>query len=632
MGCMRRNGQTESAPAFEEAVAEDWAEGAETVEVPLGHRPLIYIWFFVLVLALGFAGRVVFLSLGKGTVYAARAKANLEQVKKTVPLRGIITDRFGTVLAENEIVPYVFLETGTFLKHEELQEPTLQALQLVAGIPPDEVWGWIRDTDPDRLGERIPISIEVNDRVLVMLKGLNLSTIIVEDGVERVYKKGKAFSQVLGYVGFPGAADLQANPLISADEMIGKDGVERSYNGLLRGDAGITVVRRDARGNVLDTSERQIPSRGETLRLTIDADLQSYFYGRLVARLRSLGRKVGVGIAMNPKTGEVLALVQEPSYDNGVLSSAGHTSEKKAILTSPEKPLFNRAISGAYSPGSTIKPLVGIAALKEGVIDPTREIFSPGYLDIPNPFNPTKPTRYKDWRYQGNVNLASAIADSSDVYFYEVGGGAPGGPAGLGIDRLRKWWQTFNLGMRTGIDLPGEVDGFLPSIEWKEKREKRPWLLGDTYNVSIGQGDLLITPIQLISYLNAIATGGKLLRPVIAEEAPHPVVVKDLSHLSSEIAEVVKGMRQAITAPNATIYALHDLPFTAAAKTGSAQVYNNRKVNAFFVGYAPLEDPQLIVLVLVEDAKEGSLNAIPVGGDVLKWYYEHRMNGQKSRK
>ncbi|MBI3114350.1 MAG: hypothetical protein HYZ07_00130, partial [Candidatus Harrisonbacteria bacterium] len=329
-----------------------------------------------------------------------------------------------------------------------------------------------------------------------------------------------------------------------------------------------------------------------------------------------------------------VALVQEPSYDNMLLSGQGHTKEKKEILTSPEKPLFNRAIAGAYSPGSTIKPLVGVAALKEGVIDPKREIFSPGYLDIPNPFDPSKPTRYKDWRAHGSVNLASAIAVSSDVYFYEVGGGLPAGQAGasggikgLGINRLREWWQKFNLGSLTGIDLPGEVDGFLPSIEWKEKRDKRPWLVGDTYNVSIGQGDLLLTPLQLLVYMNAIATDGKLLQPVVVADGAPPKVVGDLSGLAREFEEVEKGMRQAVTAPNATIYALHDLPFTVAAKTGSAQVYNNRKVNAFFVGYAPVEDPKLIVLVLVEDAKEGSLNAIPVGGDVLKWYYERRVQG-----
>jgi penicillin-binding protein 2 len=622
---------TEGAPAFEEAVAEDWERQAETVEVPLGHRPLVHAWFLVLALALIFCGRIAFLSGGgTGVVYAARAKANLEQVKRTNPLRGIITDRYGTVLAENAIAPHVFLETREFLKQKELQAPTLEALRVIAGIAPEEVWGWIRDVAPDRLGERIPVPIETNEQMLVALKGLDLRTLTVEDGVERVYPKGRAFSHVVGYVGFPSKGDLEENPRLGAHEMVGKDGVERSYDEVLRGDAGITVVRRNALGAVLDESERQVASRGETLQLTIDAELQSYFWNRLRAQLRALGRAEGVavGIAMAPQTGEILALVQEPSYDNNVLSKSGRTAEKKELLTSKGKPLFNRAVSGLYSPGSTVKPLVGVAALKEGVIDAEREIFSPGYLDIPNPFDPSKPTRYNDWRYHGYVDLSAAIAVSSDVYFYEVGGGAPEGPSGLGIGRLRKWWQEFNFGALTGIDLPGEAEGFLPSIEWKQKRERRPWLLGDTYNVSIGQGDLLTTPLQLVAYLNVFATGGKLLRPVVAMGAPHPEVRKDLTELAPEIAEAVKGMREAVTSPKGTVHALHDLPFTVAAKTGSAQVYYNRKVNAFFVGYAPVENPQIIVFVLIEDAKEGGLNAIPVGGDVLEWYYKNRMQKQ----
>ncbi|MBM3257396.1 MAG: hypothetical protein FJY98_03700 [Candidatus Liptonbacteria bacterium] len=620
-----------AAPAFEEAVAEVESHEVETVELPLGNRPLFYIWFVVLGLALLFVWQILALGWGKGEVYAARARANLEQIKKTPPLRGVITDRFGTVLAENSIVPYVFLEVGKFFKKEELQQPTLDALELI-GIPQEEVWKWIKEVDADRVGERIPIPIEVNDRILVMLKGLELPTILVEDGVRRVYKKGKAFAHVLGYVGFPGAADLREDPTLSSGELIGKDGVERFYNKKLRGGAGLTLVKRDAWGNILDTTESRAPSRGETLKLTIDAELQSYFYERLTKALHSLGRKVGVGIAMDPKTGEVLALVQEPSYDNNILSGPGHAEEKKEILNSSSKPLFNRAVSGAYSPGSTVKPLVGIAALHEGVINPAKEIFAPGYLDIPNPFDPSKPTRYNDWRYHGYVNLAKAIAYSSDVYFYEVGGGAPGpgGQKGIGIERLREWWKKFSLGARTGIDLPGEVEGFLPSIEWKQKRDKKPWLLGDTYNVSIGQGDLLTTPIQLLVSLNIIATDGKVLQPVVAMDAPHPRVLGDFSDLQWEINEVEKGMQLAITDPKATIYALKDMPFSIAAKTGSAQIYNNKKVNAFFLGYAPVEDPQLIVMVLIEDAKDGSLNTIPVGGDVLKWYYENRIQKQEA--
>ncbi|MCR4328163.1 MAG: penicillin-binding protein 2 [Patescibacteria group bacterium] len=624
---MARRDYQEGSPAFEESVCEDWSENKDIVEVPLGARPLLYVWIVVLILATVSVGRIVFLNMNMGSVYIARAQANLEQVKMTPPLRGLITDRFGTVLADNRVVPYAFLNTGEFLKHEELQEPTLSALKLVLGIEPDEVWEWMRSIDADRLGERIPIQVEMNDRTLVVLKGLRLSTITVEDGVERVYKDGNVFSHVLGYVGFPNSENLRMNPKIDAGEMMGRGGVEYLYDELLRGEAGIIVLKRDARGNVLDTAETRLPSIGRTLRLTIDAELQSYFQNRLTQGLRSLGKKIGVGIAMNPNTGEVLALVQEPSYDNNILSGSGNNDKKKEILTSPLKPLFNRAISGFYSPASTVKPLVGIAALNEGVIDPKREIFSPGYLDIPNPFDPSKFTRYKDWRYQGYVNLASAIANSSDVYFYEVGGGAPGGSVGLGIKKLREWWQLFGFGEKTGIDLPGEAEGFLPSVEWKENRDKSPWLLGDTYNVSIGQGDLLVTPIQLITYLNAVATNGKLIRPVINADAPHSHIISDLTYLASEIKEVQKGMELAVTDPKATIYALHNLPFTVAAKTGSAQVHNNQKVNAFFVGYAPADNPQLIVLVLVEDAKEGSLNAIPIGGDVLKWYYENRMQG-----
>src|SRR6185369_6794081 len=274
--------------------------------------------------------------------------------------------------------------------------------------------------------------------------------------------------------------------------------------------------------------------------------------------------------------------------------------------------------------GSTIKPLVGIAALKEGVIDPARTIFSPGYLDIPNPYNPSKPTRYLDWRPQGDVNMAAAIAQSSDVYFYEVAGGF-GSQKGIGISRLREWWQKFRLDQKTGIDLPGEASGFLPSPEWKEKRDGRPWLLGDTYNVSIGQGDMDITSIQLLSYIAALANGGTIYQPVLNKEAPHPKALADLTYLGPQIAEIQKGMRRTVTSPLGTAHALNDLPFAVDAKTGSAQVLNNTQENAFFVGYIPGTESgvdtgsPIAILVLVEHSKEGSPNTLPIAKDVLRW-------------
>ena len=195
---------------------------------------------------------------------------------------------------------------------------------------------------------------------------------------------------------------------------------------------------------------------------------------------------------------------------------------------------------------------------------------------------------------------------------------------GLGLDALRDWWKKFRLDRQTGIDLPGEARGFLPSAEWKQERTGRPWFLGDTYNVSIGQGDLSVTPIALLNYIAAIAESGIMYEPHV-NRARAPSVIDDLSPYAMEIREVQKGMRQTVTSPVGTAYLLHDLPVPVAAKTGSAQVRNNQEENAFFVGYMPADAPQLAILILVENAKEGSLNDVPIARDVMNWYYENRL-------
>ena len=332
---------------------------------------------------------------------------------------------------------------------------------------------------------------------------------------------------------------------------------------------------------------------------------------------------------MDPRTGEVLAYLNFPAYDNDVFNSGGRSEERQKILSDPNRPLFNRAISGLYSPGSTIKPLVGLAAVQEGVISAERTIFSPGYLDVPNPYDPEKPTRFVDWRYQGNVDLSAALAQSSNVYFYEVGGGF-GDIRGLGINRLREWWQRFGFGKSTGIDLFGEEEGFLPTPEWKERVSGDPWLLGDTYNVSIGQGDLLVTPIQLLNYAAALANGGVFRKPALVR-GKVPEVIGDISKYEGAFLEVRRGMRETVTSPLGTAKLLDDLPIAVAAKTGSAQTKNKAEENAFFIGFAPYEEPEIAILVLVENAKEGSLNAVPIAKDVFRWYAEHRIQNLESR-
>jgi penicillin-binding protein 2 len=310
-------------------------------------------------------------------------------------------------------------------------------------------------------------------------------------------------------------------------------------------------------------------------------------------------------------------------------------------------------VNGFYNPGSTIKPLDAVAALTEGVIDSTREIYSPGYIMVPDPYNSSTPTKYMDWQPQGFVDLSSALAQSSDVYFYVVGGGSPArtspllndasdyGIAGLGPTKLFAWWQKFGLGKPTGIDMPNEAAGFLPTPAWWQGKTGKPWLQGDTYNVSIGQGSLLLTPLQLLDYISAIANGGTVWRPFLNASSTS-AVNEDLTSLLPAIRQVQAGMRATVATPRGTAYTMHDLPFSACAKTGSAQVENNTQENALFVGYAPcspsqlLSDntssrdkswegkPQIAILVLIENSKQGSLNAVPIAKDVLNWYYENR--------
>jgi penicillin-binding protein 2 len=358
---------------------------------------------------------------------------------------------------------------------------------------------------------------------------------------------------------------------------------------------------------------------------------------RLQQGLRYLGVHAGVGLALDPRTGEVLALVSLPTYDNNIFVTPGKSAERGRLVTdSVRKPLFNRAVSGAYNPGSTIKPLVALAALREKVISPSATIYSAGYIDVPNPYVPDKPSRFVEFnmhRY-GWVDVRSALAKSSNVYFYTVGGGF-GSVQGLGLERLNQYWKKFGLGAKTGIELEPEAAGFLPTAEEKQSRTHQPWRLGDTFNVSIGQGDLLLSPLQLINYIASIANGGTLYRPRLIHEiggvpAPASPKIFDYTDWKMEVKEVQLGMRDGVEKEYGTSYTLHDLPITVGAKTGSAQTNNNTRTNAFFAGYAPFEDPEIAILILIENAKEGSLNAVPIAKDIFNWYYYNRVLGRDS--
>ncbi len=623
--------------AIEESLSDAWSEELGVVEVPLDERPF---WFFgAVALAAGvlLAGRVMWLGITDAHFYAVRAEMNQFQFERINAPRGIITDRFGKIIADNAPSFSVVLDLKAFLlEAPEAQTRTLHAVQEILGVMPDDVWRSIAERNAAGSGDPILLRDDMEHSELVALEAAQLPVLRVVNGYKRTYVSGGAISSVAGYLGFPTQEQLNADPTLGGHDLIGKAGVEAMYDDLLRGTPGYTAKLRDALGKTLGDGGTTEPQSGESLELTIDLEFQQYFARRFTQALTELGRTSGVGIALDPRNGEVLALLNFPAYDANILSSAGRNEEKRALLTSQQKPLFPRATAGLYAPGSTIKPLHGMAALAERVVAPGRAVFSPGWLDVPNPFDPERPTRFLDWRFQGEVDLAAAIAQSSNVYFYLVGGGSPSpdpqgivddrnkGIRGLGIEALRDWWKKFRLDRQTGIDLPGEARGFLPSPEWKQERTDRPWFLGDTYNVSIGQGDLTVTPIALLNYIAGLAADGVMYEPHV-NRTRQASVLADLSAYAMELTEVQKGMRQTVTSPVGTAYLLHDLPVPVAAKTGSAQVRNNQEENAFFVGYAPYENPQIAILILVEQAKEGSLNAVPIARDVLSWYYENRL-------
>ncbi len=623
--------------ALEEALHDSVSSDFDVVEVSIGVKPFLYLGAVFLLVGFVLAGRILYLNVFNAQLYASRATANLGQLQKLTAPRGLIYDRNGETLAENTAVFAAVLDAKEFAAHPELQEKTLKVITDTLGASADDLRELTNSGGADS-PSAVVLADNLTQSQIVEIDGANLLTLLVKREFGRKYNDGPVFAPVVGYVGRASADDMKNNPDIAAIDFVGKAGTEAFYDKSLRGKDGTVEIITDSKGRILSEKKKGDSEPGNQLRLTIDGEFQRYFYYRLQGGLQSLGKRIGVGLAINPQNGEVLALVNLPSFDPNVLAGSGRNEEKAAVLNSKDKPLFNRAVSGYYSPGSVIKPLMGVAALADGIIDQKREIFSPGYMDFPNPYNASQTTRYLDWRYQGNVNLASAIAQSSDVYFYIVGGGSPpkvsppeilggkGAIKGLGITRLAEWWKKFGLGEPTGIDLPAEADGFLPSPDWRKKKTGKPWLLGDTYNVSIGQGDLLLSPVQLLSYISAIGNGGKIYEPFLNSDFEQsPKVSADLSALQWEIKEVQGGMVQAVTLPLGTAHLLADLGFSVGAKTGTAQVISNTQENAWFVGYAPAENPQIAVLVLVENAIEGSLNAVPIAKDVLSWYYWNRI-------
>ena len=623
---------------FDEVVFDDFARGFDSLEQPLSKRAFILVAVLAFLVSFIALGRVFYLNVFKKNFYQSRADSNVHKEINLMANRGIIVDRFGDVLAENAPAFSVSLNINELVKDKsDSLAGVLKTLSEVLSIDEQLLFRAVDDADLEKTSSII-IDRNIATEEAIALKGLELPAVEIIDDYTRKYPSGSAFAHITGYTGM---ADQGSG-------IVGKSGLEAYYDDWLKGVDGKRIIYRDARARPLEEKAAEEPRSGYRLETTIDAELQNYFYNRLKTALEFLGRDSGVGIALNPQNGEILSLISLPSFDNNIFVAGGLNDQRKKILAAANKPLFNRAISGVYNPGSAIKPLVALAALEENIVDATDQIYSSGSLEIPNPYDPEKPSRFLDWKAHGWVDLYSALAKSSNIYFYAVGGGLPRADLaptrdfnsikGLGIDKLRHYWEKFVFGLKTGIDLPAENSGFLPGAEEKEKRTGQIWRIGDTYNVSIGQGDILVTPLQLLNFTASIGNGGKIYRPFLVKRVidPNQKLIKqteaeeltnyvDLDDLDGDIKEVQRGLEDAVGEPYGTAYTLSDLSFKTAGKTGSAQVADNTRTNAFFVGYGPTDNPQIAILVLIENAREGSLNAVPIARDVFEWYYDNRL-------
>lgn len=434
----------------------------------------------------------------------------------------------------------------------------------------------------------------------------------------RVYASSTGLSTVLGYVKYP---TKDSSGIYYQDKFDPKDGMEKIYDKVLSGNDGTKIIETDVRGNIISESVVQKPEDGQNLDTSIDIRLQRALNKSLLDIADKAGYKGGAGIIMDVHTGEILASSNFPEYDSQIMTDGSDNKKISAWLNSSNHPFLNRIISGLYTPGSIMKLFVAMGVLDQKVISPNKQIVSTGSITIPNPFYPDKPSVFMDWKAHGAVDLRSAIAVSSNVYFYEVSGGYKD-QKGIGIGNLEYYVRLFGFGTTTNVDFPGEKIGTIPSPEWKKKTfNGEDWRVGDTYNTAIGQYGFQVTPIQVVKAVGAIATDGNLVTPTFMKSkgGRTEAVKVDLNQSYYQI--VKEGMREGVT--DGTSHAIN-FPFVeVASKTGTAQIgVAKDEVNSWVVGFWPYENPKYAYAIVMErGSKNNQFGSVLVMQEFLDWVH-----------
>lgn len=615
-------GGTGESTEIDDAVLTATQEGAARIEWPLDRRFMSYSFVAgILIIGILFF-RVIDLSVLQGEKYRSMAERNSVRLIPITAPRGIIFDRFGVPLVHNVPSLDAVLSPSDMPKDAFNREKLLYLVKDIFGLDEEflrTAFAQAAGNQNQALLLKEKVSQEESLRYLAHEK--DLSGIVIQKTAERSYDDGLIFSHILGYEGKIRQDELSTRPEYLPTDGIGRQGVEKQYESVLRGERGFLQAEVDALGRVQRELGVQLPKSGADVTLQIDAALQKKLFDSLQMELEKGGMTSGAAMAIDPRDGSVLALVSVPSYDNNLFAQGIGTADYKSLAEDPAKPLYNRVIAGEYPPGSTIKPVIATAALSEGVVNEHTAIESRGGISVGS-------FSFGDWMAHGFTDIRHAIAVSSDVYFYSVGGGY-GNISGLGMVRMKKYEGLFGYGSPSGIDLPGEQGGFLPDPEWKQQQLHERWYVGDDYHAAIGQGFVSATPLQILNSIATIANGGTLYEPHVGKSfrsgdgaiVNFPPVVKGSNVASKDILQVVReGMRLTVT--EGTAQSLKSLPISVAGKTGTAQFQNNLiHTHGWFVSFAPYEHPTIAMIVLVEGQAENGYHAVPVTKDVYQWYF-----------
>ena len=609
----------------EEALIDAMSEHS-AIETPIGREVFGSFFIFISIILLFLTFKAFQLQIIDGKKFAALADRSVLSKYPLSAIRGKIYDSNNQPLAIN--VPSFDL----IAIHSQLPKSNEELKREIEILSPLISW------DVESL-EKVFVNNASNATFLIKrglskeevakIKAAALPGIYAVANSQRFYPDGPVVAHLLGYTAMVTAEDMVKDNYYLATDRIGRLGLEAYYEGVLRGEHRYFEAESGGK-------ESQAVA-GSDLVLNVDRDVQKHLYQAIISVFNSAGVRRGAAVVQDPKTGAVLGLVSMPSFDSNIFENpteADNLSKISRLLKSSDQPLLNRVISGRYSPGSTIKPLLALAGLKEGVVTPSTVVNATGSISVRSEVDPNVFYTFRDWRVHGLTDIKKAIADSVDVFFYALGGGY-GNIKGLGIDRIENYFRSFLADKQLGIDLPGEIAGFVPSREWKERTKGEVWYVGDTYNISIGQGDLLVTPLWLNTYIGSIANGGKLMRPFIVKEIKNPVdgTSKQLSPqvlgeipFNQETINIVKeGMRQTVLSGTATL--LKNLPVPVAAKTGTAQV-TGRGLNSLFTVFGPYDNPEIVMTVLVENINQSQGLAIRVANDFLMWYFSKSSNVQ----